>query len=167
MISTRAKYIIGVAAAIVVGASAFFYIQYRKLMNYTIKPKSVKITKLSANKIAMNVYLNFVNKSTLAFDIIEQEYKVYMNKRFVSDVVNYSKNHIKAKSTSLIGVNVQFDPSRVIKLLGSNALDILLNPEKVIIRVDMKLKVSLYGIKISIPYTMEDTLKNLKSEEAS
>jgi hypothetical protein len=29
----------------------------------------------------------------------------------------------------------------------------------------MKLKVSLYGIKISIPYVMKDTLKNLTAKE--
>lgn len=161
----RAKYIIGGLVGLVAIAGTFFYIQYRRLMDYTIKPKSARITKLSLNKISLDVFLDFINKSTLNFEIIEQEYDVYLNNKFVSKVVNYASNKIKAKSTSVIGVNVSFDPSKVLKIIGKNIGDILLNPESVIIKVDMRLKVSLYGIKISIPYTLEDNLKNLKSSQ--
>jgi LEA14-like dessication related protein len=163
--SQKAKYILAGVLGLVGIAGAFFFIQYQKLMDYTIKPKRVKVKKVSLSNISMDVFLNFTNKSTLNFDIIEQEYKVYLNGKFVSRVVNYSKNSIKAKSTSLIGVNVQFDPSKVLKVVGSNLTDLLFNKDKIMIRIDMNLKVSLYGIKVSIPYTTQDTLKNWTSEE--
>jgi LEA14-like dessication related protein len=163
--SQKAKYILAGVLGLVGIAGAFFFIQYQKLMDYTIKPKRVKVKKVSLSNISMDVFLNFTNKSTLNFDIIEQEYKVYLNGKFVSRVVNYSKNSIKAKSTSLIGVNVQFDPSKVLKVVGSNLTDLLFNKDKIMIRIDMNLKVSLYGIKVSIPYTTQDTLKNWMSEE--
>jgi LEA14-like dessication related protein len=161
----KTKYILAGVVGLVAIAGTFFYIQYRKLMDYTIKPKSVRITKLSLSKIAMDVYLNFTNKSTLNFDIIEQDYKVYINDKFVSRVQNYSSNSVKAKSTSLIGVNVEFNPSKVLKVIGKNLSDLLFKQDTVIIKIEMKLKVSLYGIKISIPYVMKDTLKNLTAKE--
>lgn len=153
------KHVIAGLIGVVTVLGALAYLQYKKLMDYTLGLKGVKVLKVSANKVVLDLFLNFTNKSTLAFDIIEQEYKVYLNNNFVTKMSNAKTNHIDPKTTSVIGVNVVFDPTSVFKVLGKSYADILLKPETVKVKIDMKLKVKLYGFTVSIPYVYEDTLK--------
>lgn len=157
------KYIVAGLLGIVSFALAAGYLAYKKLMDYTLGFKSIKVKKVSIKLIEFDVFLNFLNKSNLGFDIIEQEYKVYMNDKFVSKVVNYSTTKILPNATSVIGVNVKFDPRVVLKVIGKDFKDLILKPDQYIIKTDMKLKVNFYGFKVSIPYVYEDTLKNFIS----
>jgi len=161
----KPKYLIAGAIGLVTISGALLYLQYKKLMNYKITLNSAKIKKLSLDRIVIDLYLNFINYSTLKVEIVAQEYKVYLNNKFVADLKNYTKNTIEPKSTSVIGLNVDFNPKNIISALGKNALDVLANPESVILKVDAKLKVKFYGFEISIPYLFEDNLKNLKSTQ--
>jgi LEA14-like dessication related protein len=142
-------------------ALAAAYLQYKKLMNYTIKLKGFKLKTITPQLINFDLFINFSNNSDLKFVISDQEYKVYLNNQYVTKLVNSNDVVVQAKSTSVIPVNIQFNPSEVLKLLGQNALTILASPQKIIVKVDVKLKVALYGIKFSIPYVYESTLKEL------
>jgi LEA14-like dessication related protein len=153
------KYIIAGALGVVSIALALGYLQYRKLMNYKIAFKNIKIKTLSATNIAFDIFLNFTNNSNLKFQIIEQQSKIYINGKFVSDLVNTAVNTIEPTATSVIGTNVSFNPTSVLSSLNKSFASILLNPASVIVKVDLKMKVKLYGIKISIPFVFEDTLK--------
>ena len=130
-------------------------------MNYNLGFKSVKLKTLSASKIVFDIFLNFVNKSSLKFEIIEQENKLYINDKFVSDIVSKSSNKIEPNSTSVIGVNVSFNPNDITSALGKNYAWLILNTSSVKIKIDIKMKVKLYGIKVSIPFIYEDTLKGI------
>lgn len=162
------KYIIAGAIGLVTITGALLYLQYKKLMNYVIKFKTLKVKTLTANLVNFDIFLNFTNNSNLAFDIVEQDYKVYLNGELVTKMVNRSNNHISANKTngvdtslSVIGVNVSFNPTKVLQTLGKNWISILIHPETVRLKVEVKMKVSLYGIKFSIPYTYEGTLKSI------
>lgn len=157
------KYVIAGLLGVVSFALAAGYLAYKKLMDYTLGFKSVKVKKVSLKLIEFDVFLNFLNKSNLGFDIIEQEYKVYMNDKFVSKVVNYSTTKILPNATSVIGVNVKFDPRVILKVIGKDFKELVLSPDKYVIKTDMKLKVNFYGFKVNIPYVYEDTLKNFIS----
>ena len=155
------KYIVAGALAIVSIALALGYLQYKKLMNYKLGFKSVKLKTLSASKIVFDIFLNFTNKSSLKFEIIEQENKLYINDKFVSDIVSKTSNKIEPNSTSVIGVNVSFNPNDITSALGKNYAWLILNTSSIKIKIDMKMKVKLYGIKVSIPFIYEDTLKGI------
>lgn len=162
------KYIVAGVIGLVTITGALLYLRYKKLMNYVIKLKTLKVKTLTANSVVFDIFLNFTNNSNLAFDIIEQDYKVYLNDELVTKMVNRSTNHISANKTngvdtskSVIGVNVSFNPTKVLQMLGKNWVSILIHPETVRLKVDVKLKVSLYGIKFSIPYIYEGTLKSI------
>lgn len=162
------KYILAGVIGLVTITGALLYLQYKKLMNYVIKFKAIKVKSLTMNIINFDIFLNLTNNSNLAFDIVEQDYKVYLNDVEVTKMANKSVNHISAKKTngidtslSVVGVNVSFNPSVVLNTLGKNWASILFHPESLRIRVVMKLKVSLYGVKVSIPYTYEGTLKSI------
>jgi LEA14-like dessication related protein len=155
------KYIIAGALGVVSIALALGYLQYKKLMNYKIVFKNLKVKTLSPTNIAFDIFLNFTNKSSLKFDIIEQQSKIYINGKFVSDVVNNAVNTIEPNSTSIIGANISFNPTTVLSSLNKSYASILINPSSISIKVDLKMKVKLYGIKISIPFVYEDTLKGI------
>lgn len=155
------KHIVAGSIALVTLTGAFIYMQYKKLMEYTLGFKGMKVKKVSLNEVVLDVFLMFNNPSKLKFDITEQEYKVFINNQFVSDAVNYSTNAIEPKSSSVLGVNIKFNPSTVLKVLKMNWADILLSPEQSKIKIEMNFKVKLYLIPITIPYVYEFTFKEL------
>lgn len=155
------KWLIVGGLAIISVALAAGYLQYKKLMNYVIKFKGIKIKTLSAKVFNFDLFINFTNNSDIKFDIIEQDYKVYLNDKFVTRLSNAGTTQILPKSTSVIGINVNFNPTEVLNLLGKNIVTILSKPETVMVKIDVKLKVSLYGIKVSIPYVYTSTLKEM------
>lgn len=155
------KHIIAGAIGLVSITAALLYLQYKRLMNYVIKLGGVKINNASPNSVNMDLTLNFTNNSDLNFEILEQDYTAYINDNQVTKAVNYSSNSIAAKSTSPIQVNIKFNPSKIFNLVKSAATDFVLHPDRIKITVVVKLKVKLYGIKFSIPYTYEDTLRGI------
>lgn len=157
---TKKWLIVGGLSVISIALGAL-YLQYKKLMNYTIKVKGIKLNTITPQVINFDLFINFTNNSDIKFVISDQVYKVYINGQYVTTLVNGTDVYVGAKSTSLIPVNVKFNPTDVMRLLGQNALIILASPQKINIKVDIKLKVSLYGIKFNIPYVYESTLKEI------
>ena len=155
------KWVIVGTLGVISVALALGYLQYKKLMNYVIKFKGIKLKTLTAKVINFDLFINFTNNSDLKFIISDQIYKVYLNDKFVTTIQNGADVTIMPKSTSILPINVSFDPTSVIKLLGQNALSIIASPDKFTLKVDIKLKVSLYGIKVSIPYVYTTTIKEL------
>ena len=158
------KWIIVGGLSVISFALGVAYLQYRKLMNYLIKLKGIKIKAISSSVFDFDLFLNFTNNSDLKFDIVGQEYKVYINDAFVTKLSNKGVINIFPKVTNTIGVNVNFNPTEVFRLLGKNMSSILLSPEKITIKLDLKLKVVLYGITLSIPYVYLSNLKEMMAK---
>jgi LEA14-like dessication related protein len=144
-------------------SGALLYLQYKKLMDYAIGIKSIRVNTVSKTKISIDLFLNFLNKSKMPFNIVEQSYDIFINDSFVSTVKNYSETKIKADGTSIIPVNLSFNPGVALGVLKENLIDIMLHPEKIKVTAKIKMKVSFYGIRITIPYLFEDSLKNMLS----
>jgi len=153
--------------AIVSLSLAYAYKTYKDIMDYDLGFKGLKVKKISLKEISFNVFLNFTNKSSQKIEIVEQTYKVYLNDKFVTDAVNYSKNIIEPKSDSVLGVDVTFDPAKVFQVLKVSFADLLLAPEKQVMKVVMNLKVKIFGLKFSIPYIYTVTIKELKDKITS
>jgi|688.fasta_scaffold43162_5 LEA14-like dessication related protein len=157
----KGKYIIAGALGVISIALALGYLQYKKLMNYTLGFKGIKLNKASATELNFDLFLNFVNKSNLKFDVIEQDYSIYINDVFLTKAVNYSTNTVLPSSASVMGVNINFNPAQAYKNLKGGFATMLLSPQMLKLKIDIKLKVKLYGIKISIPIVHETTLKEI------
>lgn len=161
MVKIEKKHIIAVGIGVVTIAGALAYLQYKKIMNYAMKFKRVKVRTLSQKLISFDVFLLFTNKSDLKIHIKDQEYKIYINDVYVSRASNGLTNVIEPKTTSEIGVNVAFDPTVVAGLLKTNYLSMLANPGAIKLKVEIKLKVALWFLTIDIPTTAEFTMKEL------
>jgi len=162
------KWLIAGAIGVVSIGAAIAYLQYRRIMDYTLKFKRLSVNKITATLIDMNIFLLLENKSNVTYTIKSQEYMVYINDMFVSKLVNNNPTQIKAKSFSDLALNVQFNPSDVMNKLGyGSVVGALVSPEKTIIRIDMKLKVSIYGITVSIPFSYTTNMKELTAAKQS
>ena len=158
---TKTHIVVGVIGLLSISA-AYAYYTYKKIMDYDLGFKGIKVNSITAKLINMNVFLNFTNKANQKIEIVEQDYKVYLNDKFVTTATNKSTNVIDPKSTSVIGVNVSFDPSVVLGVLKASAINILLHPEQQVVKIDMNLKVKIWGIKFSIPYIYNITIKEIQ-----
>ena len=161
------KHIVMGAIALVSLSLAYAYKTYKDIMDYDLGFNGIKVKKLGLKEISFNVFLNFTNKSSQKIEIVEQTYKVFLNDKFVTNALNYSSNIIDPKSTSVLGVDVTFDPAKVLQVLKVSAADLLLLPEKQIMKVEMNLKVKIFGLKFSIPYIYTATIKELKDKMTS
>ena len=155
------KYLVAGAIGLVTVTGALMYLQYKRLMNYVIKVKRVFVNRIDSNSVDLNLFLNFTNNSDIGFTIESQSHNIYINDTLVSKIENNTPNQISPKSTSVIGVNIKFNPNKIINILGKNIVDFLTSSDKLRIKIDMKFRVKLWFFKVNIPYVYETTLKDL------
>lgn len=155
------KHIIAGVIGIVSVSVAVLYWQYKKLMDYCVSLNKVLLNKFNISEASIDLYLNFKNNSTLKLEIVSQEYTVLINNKEVVKAGNLNSLSIAPNSTSVLSVNVAFSPSKLINTIGSLAGDIVLNPQKINVTIDVKVKVKLWAFTISIPYEFKSTLKDL------
>ncbi len=155
------KHVIIGSLFLVSSAAALAYWQYTKLMNYCIGFKSLKVKALTPALFNFDIFLNFQNKSDIKFTIQSQEYSVYLNGAFVTKIKNLQSDEVPAKSSKIMGLNVQFNPKSALSTVKLNAVDLLTHPDKVKIKIDSKLKVKLWFFTVDIPYIYEASLKEL------
>lgn len=152
----KKHFIVGGIGVVSVSA-AILYWQYTKLMNYCIGLNSIKINKVTQNAVDVNIFLNFKNNSNLKLEIQSQEYAVYVSGKKVVGASNFATQVVSPESMSVIGVNVKFNPEKS----GQKILDTLFSANKIMIKVDVKLKVKLWFFTVNIPYVYESSLKDL------
>lgn len=156
------KYLIAGGIIALVGVvGALLYNQYNKLIDYGLGFKKLKVNKLTPELWSFDIVMNFVNKSVFGFTLVEQDYDLYVNDVFISKMTDYTKTYVKPKGESLLNLNVKFDPKVIVQQLKTNYALMLLKPNQTKIRLDMKMGVSVLGIKIVIPYVYHDTLQGL------
>jgi LEA14-like dessication related protein len=159
------KWLIVGGLGVISVALALGYLQYRKLMNYTVKLGGVKFKQVTSKVFNFDLFIKFTNNSDINFVVSDQEYKVYLNDKFVTKISNAEPVTILPNATNVIPVNVVFDPTVVLNMLGKNLSSILLSPETINIKVDGKLKAKLYGFTKSIPFVFEKNLKDLMASK--
>lgn len=159
------KHIIAGGLAVISIAAAAAYLQYKKLMNYKISFKSVKVKSIGARLVDIDIFLNFLNNSDVKFTIEGQEYSVYVNDIFVTKVTNVEHSVISPKTTSAIGVNLKFNPSDIASKMKVKGAEMLLNIGKTKIKIDMKIKVALWFFTVNIPYVYNTTLAEMTTSK--
>lgn len=145
----------GLAVISVVLAGAYW--QYTRLMNYCIGLNKIKVNAITQTKANLDLLLNFRNKSDIAINIISQEYKVYINNKFIVAASNPEPQTIASDSMSVISVNIKFNPQQS----GQNIVSALLSMGNTNIKVDIKMKVKVWLFTVSIPYLYQTTIKEL------
>ena len=157
------KHVIAVGLGVVSIALAGAYLQYKRLMNYCIGLKGIKVNKINADQADIDLSLSFQNKSDVKIDILSQEYAVYVNNKLITKASNKKPQIIIPVSTSVISVNIKFDPTQA----GQNLLSAILAMGNTSIKIDIKLKIKLWLFTISIPYVYSTSIKELMTPSAN
>lgn len=155
------KHIIAGLIGLVTITGASLYLQYQKLMNYTIGLRRVRINKLSLNGLNIDLFLNFENKSNLKFTIVSQKYDIFINNVYLTTLQNNKPNEILPNSTSVIGMNMEID-RRIIGARLKDAISTFANTDKTMVKIVTKMKVKYGFITLNFPeYPYQNTLKNM------
>ncbi len=157
----RKHIIAGIIGVTTTFALAYVYLQIKKLKSTPVCFKGLKIKRLSANDVNFDVFINVSNSSDAKIEIVDQNYNVYLNDKLVTNAANHATTIIQAKADSLIGINIAFNPTAVLKILNQNFLTMLTQPASVKLKIDIKLKVKFFGFKVSIPLVIEKSIKDL------
>ena len=83
----------------------FLFVQYRKLMDYTIKVKSINFHNLTFGSISGSMILEFYNPSALYATVENYNFDIYVNGKFIVATAGAEPYEVKAKSSSPINVN--------------------------------------------------------------
>ena len=156
------KYLIAGLIGVVTIAGALAYLQYKKLMNYTIKLRNIVVRSANLSSLNFDLFLNFENKSSISFEILSQTYDVYVNDTLISKIKGKEIVKIAPKSVSVIPLKVNVKPSTILDKLGKDALSIIANFGNNRIKINIKLQVKLYGFTVNIPYVFESTINEMK-----
>lgn len=161
----KKKYFIAGLIGLVTITGALAYLQYKKLMDYVISIKSINIKEFSIDLLIIDLYLNYQNKSTLGFDITSQTYNIYLNDSFVGKAENARTVKIAPSSTSILPVQVNLKPSKALTNLGgvTGLLKLASNTNSIVLKVESKLRLKLFGIPVTIPYTYKNTIGNIRA----
>lgn len=161
----KKKYLIAGLIGLVTVTGALAYLQYKKIMDYVISVKSAAIRELSATSIIIDLYLNYQNKSSLGFEIVSQTYKIYLNNMYVTKATNFNAVRIAPNSTSDLPLRVKLNPTEALKNVGGfvGILKLTGDINNIMLKVESKLKVKIFGIPFNIPYTYENSIANLKA----
>lgn len=155
------KWIIVGGLGVISIALAAAYLQYKKLMDYCISFKGIKLKNLSLTNVDFDIFLGVTNKSDIKFVIKSQEYTVYLNNNMITKITGASDTIIAPKSLATIPLNIKFNPKDIGNKAGSGSLGLLANLGATKVKIDIKLKVSLLFFTVSVPYIYETTLKEL------
>lgn len=158
----KAKYWILAATVGVTATTAYWaYGQYKKMLKNIIGFNSITIKNLSLKNIAFDLVVNYTNKMDIDIVLTNQEYDVYLNNIYTTTLKNPNKVVLAANATSKIPLNVSIDPKDIYSKLSINPASFLTDPKKIIVKLDMRLKVKLLFFNINVPYTYQDTLARM------
>ena len=157
---TSTKYIIAGSIALISITGAFAYLQIKKLTSNIFGFRNLVINKLSLSNTDLNIFFKYLNNSDLTFTIKKQTYDIYINGKYITTASNKLDNVIRPKQESIIGVNVSFNPKEVFSNLGLNALD----TKNMVLKIVMRIKIKFGFISFTVPYTYEDSLKNMMGQ---
>ena len=161
------KYVVAGAIAFLSTTCALAYIQYKKIMEYVIKTKGVKIKAISPTLINFDLIINLTNKANIGYKILSQKYKVYINDTFISELTSNTTANVPANGNTDMAINVNIDPTSVIKVAKTSYANLLLKPEIVKVKIDGELVVRFLGIfKPSIKFTHETNLKEIVASKS-
>ena len=162
MLKNKLKYALGIAT---IGLTATTFIwarkQYKKMLSNKVDMNSFEFTDISLNKIGINVFFNYFNNTDIKIPLVSQKYDIYLDDKYVASLKNDSTNVIMPNTTSVIGVRGEFNLNQISKNLNINPIKLFLLPKNQRIRIDMKLKVRLLFFNVTIPFSYEDSVKNL------
>lgn len=158
----RAKKIAIITTGVLIGLSVtgiFLWQRIKRLLNYELSTKYVRLKTASLTKLQLDVGLNFKNKSDLEIVISKQEYDIYLNDIFLTTLKSDAEQIIYPESISVLNIEVDTNPKQLLSQIP-NKLDVVTNLKEQRLKLVSKLWVKFGMFNLPIKYTYEDKIKN-------
>ena len=148
-------FVVAVIAYVVFFASK----QIKRLKNTCIGIKKVSFKAVGIKGSRLNLILTAKNKSDIEFEIVEQNYRIYINNKFLSKVYSDKKVKLPVGQVVETPFNVDFNP---LKVLGAAFANLITDPSRVIIKItgEMKVKMGIFTFG-KVPVDLSFTLKEI------
>lgn len=125
------------------------------LYNIKFKVKNVDIKNVSLNSVNIILYVAIGNKSDISANITGQHYSILLNGVLISTLENKDMVHINSNGKTLIPINVNFSPSKIIGNI--NLLDIMKNTLSIKGFFSVKIgAIDLNNYPIDLTYTLQE-----------
>ena len=152
------KYILLAAVAgVTVTTGIWLKKQYGKLMKNTYELKSFLIKKASMQSVTMAVVYAYNNTMDIDINLVGQEYKIYVDDRFVTTIKSDVPVILKANAVTDIPLDITVDPKDLYGKFKDNLFKALTQKQKLKIRMDSTFRVKLGIFTIPVPYPYEWT----------
>ena len=152
------KYVLLAAfAGVTVTTAIWLRKQYAKLMKNTYELKSFLIKKASMQSVTMSVVYAYNNTMDIDINLVGQEYKIYVDDRFVTTIKSDVPVILKANAVTDIPLDITVDPKDLYGKFKDNLFKALTQKQKLKIRMDSTFRVKLGIFTIPVPYPYEWT----------
>lgn len=149
----------GLAVLVLAYGARQFYLLYKA----TFKVVRTKIKAISSGQISLVVFAEIDSKSDVSAVVNGQHYDVFLNNELVSRIDAIERIHINSNGKTIIPININFNPSAVIKTGVANLANLLLDRSKVVIEIKgyLSMKVGIVELKnypVNIKYTLQELI---------
>lgn len=149
----------GLAVLVLAYGARQFYLLYKA----TFKVIRTKIKTISASQISLVIFAEIDSKSDVSAVVNGQHYDVFLNNELVSRIDAIERIHINSNGKTVIPININFNPSAVIKTGIANLANLLLDRSKVVIEIKgyLSMKVGIVELKnypVNIKYTLQELI---------
>jgi len=152
------KYILLAAVAgVTVTTALWLRKQYGKLMKNTYELKSFLIKKASLQSITFSVVYAYNNNTDIDINLVGQEYKIYVDDRYITTIKSDVPVVLKANAISDIPLDITIDPKDMYYKFKDNLFKALTQKQKLKIRMESTFRVKLGIFTIPVPYPYEWT----------
>ena len=157
----KGYFILAAVAGVTATTAVWAIAQYKKLMKNVTGYKSVKIKEITKTNIALQVIYTYTNNMDVDVVLSKQKYDIYLDDNYITTLTNDSDLTLKSHATTDIPLEVKINPTDIYDKLKVNPAVLLINPGKVIMRIDMKVWVKLLFFSVPITYSYEDKLTRM------
>lgn len=160
-IGKKGYFVLAAVAGVTVTTGVWAYGQYKKLMKNVTGYKSVSIKEANKDKIVLQVIYTYTNNMDVDVVLTKQKYDLYLDDEYITALTNDSELTLKANATTDIPLTLVLKPNDIYNKIKTNPLALLVNPGKVVMRIDMKVWVKMLFFSIPITYSYEDKLTRM------
>jgi LEA14-like dessication related protein len=152
------KYVLLAAVAgVTVTTGIWLKKQYGKLMKNTYELKSFVVKKASLQSVTFSVVYAYNNTTDIDINLVSQEYKIYVDDRYITTIKSDIPVVLKANAISDIPLDITVDPRDMFYKFKDNLLKALSQKQKLKIKMDSTFRVKLGIFTIPVPYPYEWT----------
>lgn len=153
--------------AVLYGVYKFYKYQFQLALEYCYKIYDFKIQKFTKDRVTIDLFVKFQNKSSFAFLINGYELDVIINGKDVGTVKSKEQQMLYNNSVSSLSLTIDFIPTKFFNLADAVqlALYYITDKSKIIVNLKGNFNAEMNFIKIKMPLDLTFTMQDLISTD--